>query len=63
VDGHAGSAVADKRAPDGMTAADVVADIQANLIPDATLIPAMVGEVSLAQMHGYSLVFVPKFTP
>jgi hypothetical protein len=46
-----------------MTAADVVKDIEANLIPDATLIPAMVGEISLAQARGYALVFVPKFTP
>ncbi|MGN6360846.1 MAG: hypothetical protein ACTHMJ_04670 [Thermomicrobiales bacterium] len=55
--------MADGRAPQGMTAADVRNDIQANLIPDATLIPAMVGEVSIAQQHGYSLVFVPSFRP
>lgn len=41
----------------------VVADIQANLIPGAILIPAMVGEVSRVQQRGYSLVFVPAFRP
>jgi hypothetical protein len=46
-----------------MTAADVRNDIQAHLIPDATLIPSMVGEVSRAQQFGYSLVFVPTFRP
>ncbi len=46
-----------------MTPADVRNDIQANLIPGTTLIAAMVGEVSNAQQHGYSLVFVPAFRP
>jgi intracellular sulfur oxidation DsrE/DsrF family protein len=46
-----------------MTAADVRADFQATLIPGTTLIPAMVGEVTRAQQHGFSLVFVPLFTP
>jgi intracellular sulfur oxidation DsrE/DsrF family protein len=46
-----------------MTAADARNDIQANLIPGATLIPAMVGEVSRAQQRGYTLVFVPTFRP
>jgi intracellular sulfur oxidation DsrE/DsrF family protein len=46
-----------------MDAADVVKDIEANLIPDAVLIPAMVGEVSRAQQTGYTLVFVPAFRP
>ncbi len=46
-----------------MTAVDVRNDIQANLIPNTTLIPAMVGEVSRTQMHGYTLVFVPNFRP
>ncbi len=32
-----------------MTPADVVADIQANLIPNAVVIPAMVGEGSRLQ--------------
>jgi hypothetical protein len=44
-----------------MDQAAVVADIQANLIPGAVLIPSMVGEVSRAQQKGYSLVFVPAF--
>lgn len=42
---------------------DVRNDIQANLIPGATLIPAMVGEVTRLQQHGYTLVFVPAFRP
>jgi intracellular sulfur oxidation DsrE/DsrF family protein len=42
-----------------MTPVDVRADIQANLIPGATLIPAMVGEVTRLQQHGYTLVLVP----
>ncbi len=42
---------------------DVVKDIQAHLIPGAVIIPAMVGEVSRLQQHGYSLVFVPAFRP
>lgn len=47
-----------------MDAAAVIEDIQANLIPGAMVIPAMVGEVSRAQQqYGYSLVFVPAFTP
>jgi intracellular sulfur oxidation DsrE/DsrF family protein len=46
-----------------MSAVDVRNDIQANLIPGATLIPAMVGEVSRAQQLGYTLVFVPTFRP
>ena len=63
MDGHAGSAVADGRAPQDMEAADVVKDIEANLIPNATLIPALVGEVTRAQEAGYTLVFVPTFRP
>ncbi|HEY7036436.1 MAG TPA: hypothetical protein VH482_34220 [Thermomicrobiales bacterium] len=59
--GHAASAVADKRAPDGMEAADVAEDLRAHLIPGATLVPAVVGEVSRAQAAGYSLVFIPVF--
>ena len=46
-----------------MDQAAVVDDIQANLIPEAILVPSMVGEVSRAQQHGYSLVFVPTFRP
>jgi hypothetical protein len=46
-----------------MTPAQVRDDIQANLIPHALLIPAMVGEVSRLQHHGYTLVFVPTFRP
>lgn len=46
-----------------MTPADVRKDIQANLIPDAVLIPAMVGEVSRLQQHRFTLVFVPTFRP
>jgi intracellular sulfur oxidation DsrE/DsrF family protein len=61
LNGHAAAAVADKRAPDGMEAADVVADLQAHLIPGATLVPAVVGEVSRAMAAGYSLLFIPKF--
>jgi hypothetical protein len=63
VDGHAGSAVADGRAPQGMTPVDVRNDIQANLIPNAVLIPAMVGEVTRLQQRQYTLVFVPAFRP
>jgi len=59
--GHAASAVADGRSPAGMAAADVAADIAANLVPNATLVPAVVGEVSRAQAAGYSLVFIPNF--
>lgn len=61
LNGHAAAAVADKRAPAGMTQADVAADIQAHLIPGAALVPAVVGEVSRAQAAGYSLVFIPNF--
>lgn len=61
LNGHAASAIADKRAPAGMAQADVVADLQANLIPGAVLTPAVVGEVSRAQAAGYSLVFIPVF--
>ena len=39
-----------------MAAVDVRNDIQANLIPNAVVIPAMVGEVSRLQQHGYTLV-------
>ncbi len=46
-----------------MEAADVVKDIEANLIPNATLIPALVGEVTRDQQVGYTLVFVPTFRP
>jgi intracellular sulfur oxidation DsrE/DsrF family protein len=46
-----------------MTAADVVKDIHANLVSGAALIPAMVGEVTRLQQHGYTLVFVPVFRP
>lgn len=55
--------MADGRAPQDMEAADVVKDIEANLIPNATLIPALVGEVTRAQQAGYTLVFVPSFRP
>jgi len=46
-----------------MTQADVRADFEANLVPGATLIPAMVGEVTRTQQHGFTLVFVPDFRP
>jgi hypothetical protein len=46
-----------------MTPVDVRNDIQANLIPNAILIPAMVGEVTRLQQHRYTLVFVPVFRP
>jgi intracellular sulfur oxidation DsrE/DsrF family protein len=46
-----------------MTQPDVVKEIQSNLIPNAVIIPAMVGEVSRLQQHGYTLVFVPAFRP
>jgi intracellular sulfur oxidation DsrE/DsrF family protein len=46
-----------------MTPADVVKDIEGNLIPQATVIAAMVGEVSRLQQRGYTLVFVPAFRP
>jgi hypothetical protein len=46
-----------------MSQADVRNDIQANLIPNATLIPAMVGEVTRCQQNGFTLVFVPFFRP
>ncbi len=46
-----------------MTPLDVRNDIQANLIPGAVLIPAMVGEVSRLPQHRYTLVFVPAFRP
>lgn len=59
--GHAAAAVADGRAPKGMDAAAVAADFKAHLIPNAVAVPAGVGEVSRAQQHGYTLVFVPKF--
>lgn len=59
--GHAASAIADGRAPEGMEVADVVADISANLVPGAVLVPAVVGEVSRSQAAGYSLVFIPNF--
>jgi len=59
--GHAAAAVSDGRAPAGMEAQDVAADIAANLVPNATLVPAVVGEVSRAQAAGYSLVFIPNF--
>lgn len=62
LNGHAAAAVADGRAPAGMEAADVAADIAANLIPGGVLVPAVVGEVSRAQAAGYSLVFIPKFS-
>jgi hypothetical protein len=58
-DNHARAAVADGRAPAGMTLTEVLQDIQAHLIPNAVLIPAMVREVTRLQQHGYTLVFVP----
>jgi len=61
LNGHAAAAIADKRAPEGMEQADVVAELQANLVPGATLVPAVVGEVSRASAAGYSLVFIPNF--
>ncbi len=60
--GHAAAAVADGRAPADMEAADVATDIAANLVPGAVLVPSVVGEVSRAQMAGYSLIFIPKFS-
>jgi hypothetical protein len=44
-----------------MTAPEVREDIQAHLIPGATIIPAMVGEISRAQALGWPLVYVPIF--
>jgi intracellular sulfur oxidation DsrE/DsrF family protein len=46
-----------------MTPPEVLQDIQAHLIPNAILIPAMVGEVTRLQQQGYTLVFVPTFRP
>ncbi len=46
-----------------MTPADVIKDIEANLVPQATVVPSMVAEVSRLQQRGYTLVFVPTFRP
>jgi intracellular sulfur oxidation DsrE/DsrF family protein len=46
-----------------MTPAEVMKDIQANLVPGAVIVPAMVGEVTRLAQKGYSLVFVPTFRP
>lgn len=43
-----------------MTFEQVVADIQAHLIPGTFLVPAMVGEISRLAARGYPTVYIPK---
>jgi intracellular sulfur oxidation DsrE/DsrF family protein len=45
-----------------MDAPAVAADIRARLIPNATVVPAVVGEVTIAQQAGYTLILIPNFT-
>ena len=54
--GHAGLAVSDNRNPDNKTAAEIVDEIMANLVPGAIAIPAAVFEIVRLQEMGYKLV-------
>ena len=54
--GHAGPAVSDNRNPDNLTAAQIVDEIMANLVPGAIAIPAAVFEIVRLQEMGYKLV-------
>ena len=42
--------------PDALTDAQIVAEMEAHLIPGALLIPAAVGELVRLQAKGYGLV-------
>jgi intracellular sulfur oxidation DsrE/DsrF family protein len=54
---HAGALAADStRNADKLSADQIVADIQAHLIPNALLVPAAVGELVRLQDKGYRLV-------
>jgi intracellular sulfur oxidation DsrE/DsrF family protein len=49
-------AVSDNRNPDNKTAAEIVDEIMANLVPGAIAIPAAVFELVRLQERGYHLV-------
>ena len=53
---HARAAVANNRNPDNLTDTQVLAEMQAHMIPGALLIPAAVGELVRIQAKGYGLV-------
>jgi hypothetical protein len=48
---HAHELVEGNAAPAGMNAADVLADLQANLMPGSSLVPSMVATIGILQNH------------
>lgn len=44
----------------GKTFEQVVAELRANLVPSAYLIPAAVGEIGRLQQRGFPYIYVPK---
>lgn len=57
IHGHTGAAAESKdQNPDNQTPEQIVAEIQAHLIPDGLLIPAAVGELVRIQEKGYRMV-------
>jgi intracellular sulfur oxidation DsrE/DsrF family protein len=44
----------------GKTFDQVVAELRANLVPGAFLIPAAVGEIGRLQQRGFPYIYVPK---
>jgi intracellular sulfur oxidation DsrE/DsrF family protein len=44
----------------GKTFDQVAADLRANLVPGAYLIPAAVGEIGRLQQRGFPYIYVPK---
>ena len=54
--GQAGTVASSEQNTEHLSTDEVVADIQAHLIPDGLLIPAAVGELVRLQEKGYHLV-------
>jgi len=54
--GQAGQVASSEQNADQQTAAEIVAEIQAHLIPGGLLIPAAVGELVRLQDKGFRLV-------
>lgn len=59
----AGSAVVDKRNPDNKTVAQIVTELEENLLPGQVIVAAMVTEIVRLQLDGFALVNIPNKPP
>jgi hypothetical protein len=53
-------AVVDKRNPDNLTAAQVLAELEQHLLPGTVVVPSAFAEIARLQLAGFALVVIPK---